>query len=115
VVTGCGAKFKVGAPTRHCPTTAFSKDETILWTRVLVEGGRCTIESFASSSDVRIDVATIRKSALLLSSGAPAAGERAPRAGSGAAAAPHRPGTEHEAAAERRRAARGRSVPPNGG
>jgi hypothetical protein len=61
IVSGCGGKLEPGAPTRRCGTTAFSKDETILWTRARVQGTRCTIETFASATDQRIDAVTITK------------------------------------------------------
>lgn len=65
IVTGAGSKVKQGKPTRMCGPTAFFKDETILWTQVVVEGSRCTIRTIASDDDTTIDEVTITKTRMV--------------------------------------------------
>jgi hypothetical protein len=64
IVTGAGSQVKEGKPTRMCGPTAFFKDETILWTQVVVDGARCTIRSIRSADDSLIDEVTITKTRL---------------------------------------------------
>jgi len=64
IVSGAGGKVKSAAPTTRCGPTAFFRDETILWTHVLVQGSRCTIRTYASQSDALVDEVSITKSRL---------------------------------------------------
>ncbi len=70
IVSGAGGKVKTGSPTGHCGPTAFSRDETVLWTRVVIDGSRCTIRSCESENDKLVDEISITKSRL----GTPATG-----------------------------------------
>ena len=63
VVSGAGGKVKTNRPTKDCGPTAFSRDETILWTHVLVDGPRCTIRTLESDTDRVVDEITITKTA----------------------------------------------------
>jgi hypothetical protein len=64
IVSGAGSKVHTGEPTKSCGPTAFFKDETILWTRVQIDGPRCSIDTFESATDRRVDEVTITKSHL---------------------------------------------------
>jgi hypothetical protein len=61
IVSGAGGKTKEGKPTKYCGPTAFFRDETILWTHVLVDGPTCTIRTLASEDDRPIDEIRITK------------------------------------------------------
>jgi hypothetical protein len=61
VVSGAGAKLKKGKPTRRCGPTAFFRDQTIVWTHVSVDGGRCTIRTRQSEDDALVDEISITK------------------------------------------------------
>ena len=76
IVSGAGGKLKKGEPTSSCGPTAFSKDETVVWTRVRVDGPLCTIETFASVDDGLVDKVTITKSRLAGNPPAGSAGGR---------------------------------------
>jgi hypothetical protein len=64
IVTGAGAKVKKRRPTTHCGPTAFFKDETILWTQVMIDGGRCSIRTVTSATGELVDEISITKSHL---------------------------------------------------
>jgi hypothetical protein len=61
IVSGAGGKTKKDHPTKYCGPTAFFRDETILWTHVVVDGATCTIRTLASETDRPIDEITITK------------------------------------------------------
>jgi len=61
IVSGAGAKVKRRRPTELCGPTAFFRDETILWTHVEIDGGRCTIHTRTSAGDETVDRITITK------------------------------------------------------
>jgi hypothetical protein len=60
---------KKDKPTSSCGPTAFFRDETILWTHVLVDGPRCTIRSYASADDALVDEVSITKTRLAREAG----------------------------------------------
>jgi hypothetical protein len=61
IVSGAGGKTKAGQPTKLCGPTAFFRDETLLWTHVVVDGATCTIRTLSSEDDRPIDEITITK------------------------------------------------------
>jgi hypothetical protein len=69
IVSGAGARVKKDKPTSSCGPTAFFRDETILWTHVLVDGPRCTIRSYASADDALVDEVSITKTRLAREAG----------------------------------------------
>lgn len=64
IVSGAGSAPKMGKPTRRCGPTAASRDETVLWTAVHVDGAKCTIESRTSEGDELVDTVTLTKTRL---------------------------------------------------
>lgn len=61
IVSGAGGKVKKNKPTQSCGPTAFFRDETLLWTQVLVDGPTCTIRTWESQTGRRVDEVSIRK------------------------------------------------------
>jgi len=61
IVSGAGAKPKKKKPTTLCGPTATFRDNTLLWTQVLIEGSTCTIRTWTSEGDELVDEVIIRK------------------------------------------------------
>lgn len=61
VVTGCGAKLKLGEPTTFCGPTAYFVDERLSFTQVFVYGLTMVIVHFDSQTGHVLDYATLTK------------------------------------------------------
>ena len=62
VVSGCGGKFKLDAPTTYCGPTAYFLDGRILFTQVLVRDRRLFLLTFDSLSGGIVDFMSVTQS-----------------------------------------------------